>query len=85
MARTKTKTTPKAREVSGFCPSAVCCNQSAVAMRVGARLTCTKLTPRSRSSATGWATDREYLLEGEFFLHGGIDNAPKTMHRTGHF
>ena len=46
------------------------CDQSAVTMRRGARLTAGKLTLLSRSGPTSWAGDSEYLFWAEFFsLH----------------
>jgi hypothetical protein len=64
--------------------SAVCCYLTAVAMWVGTRLTGTKLTLLPRSSATSWATDREYLFWAGFLAPGG-DNARKPVHGNGQF
>ena len=48
----------------------ICCNQSAVTMRLGTGLTSAKLTPFSRSSTAGWTADSKYLFGAEFSLHG---------------
>ena len=50
--------------------SCICCDQSAVTMRISAGLTSAKLTLFFRSSTAGWTTDSEYLLGAEFSLHG---------------
>ena len=50
--------------------SCICCNQSAVKMRIGAGLTSAKLTLFFRSSTAGWTTDSKYVLGAEFSLHG---------------
>jgi hypothetical protein len=55
---------------TGNLASCICCNQSAVTMRLGAGLTSAKLTLFHRSSPTGWTTDSEYLFGAEFSLHG---------------
>ena len=55
--------------------SCICCNQSAVTMRISAGLTSAKLTPFPRSSTTGWTTDSEYLFGADFSLHRKEDNA----------
>ncbi len=47
----------------------ICCNQSAVTMRLGTGLTSAKLTPFFRSSTAGWTADSEYLFGAEFSLH----------------
>ena len=44
----------------------ICCNQSAVAMRLGARLASTKLALLSRSSATSRTMYSEYLFWAQF-------------------
>jgi hypothetical protein len=48
-------------------------------MRVSARLARTKLTLFTRSSATSWATDGEYLFQAESFFHGA-DMMPRNQH-----
>ncbi len=40
-------------------------------MRLGARLTSTKLTALPRSSTTSRTRDSEYLFWAKFFFHGG--------------
>ena len=47
----------------------ICCNQSAVAMRLGARLASAKLALLSRSSATSRTTYGEYLFWAQFPIH----------------
>jgi hypothetical protein len=47
----------------------VCCEQSAVAMRVVARLASVQLAFLSWLNTTGWTRDRGNLLWGEFFSH----------------
>jgi hypothetical protein len=50
----------------------VLCYQSAVAMRVGARLASAKFTLLPRSGSTGRTANREYLLWAEFFCHTNL-------------
>jgi hypothetical protein len=57
----------------------VLCYQSAVAMRVGARLASAKFTPLPRSGSTGRTANREYLLWAEFFCH---HKPPRTKGRS---
>ena len=56
--------------------ASICCDQSAVAMRFGTRLPSAKLTLFSRLSATGGATNREYLFWTEFFWWGNKPRVP---------
>jgi hypothetical protein len=57
------------RNTTCYLASCICCNQSAVTMRLGARLTSAKLTLFFRSGTTGWTTDRQHLFTGEFSRH----------------
>jgi len=64
----------------------ICCDQSAVSMRLAARLASINLTLLPRTSTTSRTTDSEYLFWAELFLHG-VDIAwtecPKLMCRNG--
>jgi hypothetical protein len=51
--------------------SSICCDQSAVAMRLRAQLASAKRTLLPRSSTTSRTTDSEYLFWIEFLFHGG--------------
>jgi hypothetical protein len=53
------------------------CYQSAVAMRVGARLAGAKLTRLPRSGSAGRAPNGEYLLWAEFFCHTKLHGSGK--------
>jgi hypothetical protein len=55
----------------------VCCDQSAVPMRLVARLASVKLALLPRSGTTSRTRDSEYLFWAEFCFHEG-DNAAKT-------
>src|SRR5450631_1914163 len=48
----------------------ICCDQSAVTMRLVARLASIKLTFLPRTSTTSRTTDSEYPCWAEFFFHG---------------
>jgi hypothetical protein len=61
----------------------VCCEQSAVAMRVVARLASVKLAFLSWLDTTGWTRDRGNLLWGKFFAHGR-GTIPRTCARRRH-
>jgi hypothetical protein len=64
----------------------ICCDQSAVAMRLAARLASIKLTLLPRTSTASRTTDSEYLFWAEFFFHGvdiAYTECPKPMHRKG--
>jgi hypothetical protein len=50
----------------------VLCYQSAVAMRVGARLASAKFTLLPRSGSTGRTANSEYLFWAEFFCHTNL-------------
>ena len=59
----------------------ICCDQSAVAMRLGARLPSAKLTLSPGLAPQVGATNRVYLFWTEFFFMA--DKCPEPMYRNG--
>jgi hypothetical protein len=51
-------------------------DQSAVAVRIGTRLSSAKLALRSRRGSAGWTRDCNCLCEAEFLLH--VENNAST-------
>jgi len=61
----------------------ICCDQSAVAMGLRARLARAKLASLTRRSTASWTTDSEHLLWAEFSFHVRRDHPSKPMHKNG--